>query len=735
MASETLTLFLERLHLGGEWAYLWTKEGKRSYWYPVGKPAPTVNGPARNVYFGVHTTAEIPQRNAKGEIVKPDKVRSQVDYVDAINCLFAEFDGKDFVPDMVQAALIKYGVKKFKDLPQDVQGLIAGAGKPAALARVEGLEPGPSVVIDSGGGYHGYWLLADTWALIGDDDRQRAQALQAAWVTFTGGDQGAKDLARVLRLPGSHNHKYDPPRAVEFVWCDLTLSYPLDALESAVRGVLDNSPTKAADTTRKSGPRASGRSYSVTDDIARAEKNLERLSMVRCDNYGSWIDVGMSLSELGTVGLTLWDRWSQKSDKYKPGKCAEKWETFTPGGGLTLASLGQWAKDDDPRPGGAGIGSCNLSTMIESEPPLADLAYIGVDGEQAPRDRVEIDRTIPLSFPELPESARLDPELGKDACPWLDTYVAFSRKWSPRSFDGFHENTGLHVLSTLAARRVLCHYGRPRYTNNYAMLMGRTTIHGKSSAADIGDQTLRACGLGFLLAADESTPASFVRSLANRSLPADFDAMSIERQDEALVKLGFAAQRGWYYEEFGSGLSSMMRTDGVMADFRSLLRRLDDCPGTYERDTIARGSELVERPYLALIANLTPADLKPLAGKGSQLWGDGFLARFNFVTPPANEILRGQYPRGERIIPPELIEPLVDWHKRLGIPQVDLIQKPDKDGDPVTKTVVLGDFPQKVIAISADVFEATYRYLDGLMDIAERSTKRDLDGCLGRFHI
>ena len=102
MASETLALFLERLHDGGEWAYLWTKEGLRSFWYPVGKPLPTVNGPARNVYFGVHTTAEIPPTNAKGEIVKPDKVRSQVDYVDAINCLFAEFDGKDFVPDMAR---------------------------------------------------------------------------------------------------------------------------------------------------------------------------------------------------------------------------------------------------------------------------------------------------------------------------------------------------------------------------------------------------------------------------------------------------------------------------------------------------------------------------------------------------------------------------------------------------------------------------------------------------------
>ena len=341
----------------------------------------------------------------------------------------------------------------------------------------------------------------------------------------------------------------------------------------------------------------------------------------------------------------------------------------------------------------------------------------------------------PLLFPKLPESARVNPALGKDACPWLDDYIAFSRKWSPRSFAGYHENTAIWVLSTTAARRVVCHYGQPRYTNLETMLLGRTTIHGKSSAVGIGDQLLRDAGLAFLLSADESTPASFVKSLSDKTLPSDFDAMDSGRQEEVLARLGFAGQRGWYYEEFGSGLSSMMRPDGTMADFRGLLRRLDDCPETYERATIARGSERIERPYLALIANLTPADMKPLARKGSQLWGDGFLARFNFVTPPAGEILRGQYPKNERVIPPGIIAPLVEWHTKLGMPDVQLVQKQDKDGDPVSERVEVGPFPQTTLAISDAVFDASYRYFDALMDIAERSTLDDLDGCLGRFHV
>jgi hypothetical protein len=39
------------------------------------------------------------------------------------------------------------------------------------------------------------------------DDIALLQDTQSRWVSWVGGDKGAKDIARVLRLPGSRNHK------------------------------------------------------------------------------------------------------------------------------------------------------------------------------------------------------------------------------------------------------------------------------------------------------------------------------------------------------------------------------------------------------------------------------------------------------------------------------------------------------------------------------------------------
>ena len=337
--------------------------------------------------------------------------------------------------------------------------------------------------------------------------------------------------------------------------------------------------------------------------------------------------------------------------------------------------------------------------------------------------------------PPLPPSAQPPASAGQNACRWLDGYIAFSRKWSPRSFDGYHEACGLWLLSTIAARRVLVHFGRPRYTNLYIILAGRTTMHAKSSATGIARDLLAACGLDYLLAPDEATPQSFLRALAGADLPPDFDELTGDQQIKARLRLGFCGQRGWYAEEFGSWLASMVRTDGVMADFRGLLRRLDDCPSEYRRSTIARGTEQVDRPYLAQIGNLTPADLRPLARKGAQLWGDGFLARFAFVTPPQDEVLTARFPPGERAIPQELAAPLVRWHRQLGMPQVTVEDRRDPAGNPTgEKIVTIGAPEAQTCALCAGVEDALYRYNEALLAIAQDSDQTDLDGNYGRLH-
>lgn len=171
---------LAHLHRGGRWAYWWTLPDRRSHWWRAGQPGPVPAG-KRNVYMGVHPVSEVPEVNAQGKPVRPEQTRGQVALIAAINCFFAEFDLKDF-----------------------------GGDRTRLHTHLAGVIPKPSVVVESGGGYHLYWLFAAPFVLDSEDARQEAIRLQAAWVDRVGADPASKDLARVLRVPGTRNYKYDP---------------------------------------------------------------------------------------------------------------------------------------------------------------------------------------------------------------------------------------------------------------------------------------------------------------------------------------------------------------------------------------------------------------------------------------------------------------------------------------------------------------------------------------------
>ncbi len=339
------------------------------------------------------------------------------------------------------------------------------------------------------------------------------------------------------------------------------------------------------------------------------------------------------------------------------------------------------------------------------------------------------------SRPALPASAQLPEDLGRNACPWLDAYIAFSRQWSPRSFDGFHEGCALWLLSTIAARRLVTHLGGLRYPNLYIALCARTSLWAKSTAAKIATDTISQAGLSYLLAPDDSTPQAFIASM-NQRVPANFDDMPGERRQFTEKRLAFAAQRGWYYEEFGQKISAMMRENGAMADYRGLLRRLDDCPERYESATIGRGTDELIRPYLALLASLTPADMAPFSKKNGALWSDGFFARFGFITPPIDtEPPTGEFPRGTRIIPPSIVMGLQHWHQWLGEPHVSIMETKDESGKYTGEyELIASTEPQpQELALGNGVYEAFYRYHNALILLTHRNDSQDLDGNYARL--
>jgi len=214
---ETATDLIRYLWRGGAWGFIWVKPPKVSYWRAVSEVPEHFKAIERDVYFGIHPATAIPTHNAEGKPKPPEAVRSQIPYIAAINCLFAEVDGTQ------------------------------SDGKDTALSNVRLMIPSPSVVIDSGGGYHCYWLLENPLVLSDVETREYARRLQARWVAYVGGDPGAKDLARVLRVPGTYNCKaeYGDPHPLVHFERILNVTYSLHQLTGVLPAEKPRTPRPA----------------------------------------------------------------------------------------------------------------------------------------------------------------------------------------------------------------------------------------------------------------------------------------------------------------------------------------------------------------------------------------------------------------------------------------------------------------------------------------------------------
>jgi len=228
---------LEWLHRGGRYAYRWTAHNKRSLWYEVGKAPRSVPSNV-DIYFGVHPCIAIPPTNADGEVKEAHSVRSQKDFIAAVNALYSEFDDKDF------------------------------SSADARRQHVDDLQPAPSARVESGGGEHCYWLLTSPHILDNNSARQEAASVQAGWVQLMGGDDGAKDLARVLRIPGSMNHKYSPARPVKLTKFDTGQTYTFDDLAQLVQRVQAPQPQRTVAGTRTS---STGHSTAYAEAALKSE--------------------------------------------------------------------------------------------------------------------------------------------------------------------------------------------------------------------------------------------------------------------------------------------------------------------------------------------------------------------------------------------------------------------------------------------------------------------------------
>jgi len=668
---------------------LYRGKGFGHFWVP-GK---TRNDTGITTWFDSNNIPKLPTTEQIYFGVFPSKVKKDKSHrttnndILLVSALIGDFDSKDF------------------------------GSKELVLLHIENIDPQPSILISTGNGFHAYWLLENP-IFLDDDNREETRQLLIRWVEYVGADTHAAKLTQLLRPVGTYNTKNNEKKPVEIVWMGEEITFTLHELENLL-------PPAKNMIKPDIKPNDAGIHHFAGDWHQTLEhwtnKALERARPGNRDHTGYWLAQQLYWSNLVTIDQAMQSNYPERVPQSKKQYTRKEYEKSV-----------KSAYSGTPREPARKEANYMSNTQPTPPPPenypdfeelkvIPPLKTLPALAFKKPGNYIE-------TIPELNQDAQVPEELGGHACPWLDDYIEYSRKWSPRGYDGFHEVCGLWVLSTVASRRVGTILQNANHTSMYFGMIARSSLFAKTTTADIAIDLLRHAGLDFLLAPDSSTPQKFISDMGER-LPSDYSSMKDDDKERAKLRLAMSGKRGWFYEEFGQQLAGMMRENGTMADFRGLLRRFDDGAESYEYATIGRGNERIKRPYLSLLANMTPADLRPYAKKGSSLWGDGFLARFALVTPPEGSRTKERFPIDKRNPPGGLVNTLRKWHDDLGIPNVtiDLSAEDEKD------KYIIQPSKYTTIGLNEDAYEAFYQYHDSLEDIIDRSTNQDLDSNYARF--
>ena len=315
----------------------------------------------------------------------------------------------------------------------------------------------------------------------------------------------------------------------------------------------------------------------------------------------------------------------------------------------------------------------------------------------------------------LPQELQYPAKMAEGACDWLDReYIPFSRAWSPRSYEPYHEACGLWILSVIAGRRVHTDFmANGVYTNLNIMLVADSSIKRKTTAMTIAKKTLAQAGLDWRVTDGIVTPQKFVKNRVGY-VRNTYSEMNAQQRDREAKRVAASAQMGWVFDEFGEHLNSLVQQGSIYGGFSRIFRKFDDCEDTFAgNDTVARDEEIVELPYLAMLGGMTYYDMKNVKKASETLWGNGYFGRFVVVAAPKGRN-QERSPKGKMIVPGTVVMPLVDWDKELGVPQAKITEI-CKGGNPTGEY----EFQRESLHVQniflPDAIEdAFYNYLDFL---------------------
>jgi hypothetical protein len=162
------------------------------------------------------------------------------------------------------------------------------------LRQLEDLAYHPSILILTGRGCHAYWLL--TKLAVGLEQLERAEGLMRRLGQGLGGDP-VWDRARILRVPGTFNYKYEAPRPVELERFEPRLRYNLDQLEEMAEAFHEEGAPEGVPTSVPTAGRSSVRRDALATPIREGERNVTLASVA-----GSLRDRGL---DEGTIAVVL----------------------------------------------------------------------------------------------------------------------------------------------------------------------------------------------------------------------------------------------------------------------------------------------------------------------------------------------------------------------------------------------------------------------------------------------
>ena len=197
---------------------------------------------AENVYFGLHPMDHAPRPGG----------RARAEEITGVAFLHGEYDIRG------------HGHQETK-LPETQEEI---------LDFLHALEQPPSIIVTSGNGVHTYWLLED-YVPVTEDNRDKIRRIMRGHEKHThrlAAEHGWKfdtvsDLARILRVPGTLNHKNTPPGRVEVIEANLR-RYPLSKFE---KYAADSEPFESSQIPFEPDP----------DRIGPAERIIRRCAFMQ----------------------------------------------------------------------------------------------------------------------------------------------------------------------------------------------------------------------------------------------------------------------------------------------------------------------------------------------------------------------------------------------------------------------------------------------------------------------